>query len=90
MDDNQESRSQSICCLFFNLFHFSLDNPLQQQAETMLSSEKLAVAVQLAKMDIRKLKTMLSSNDQGITVIVTCNIELLYFTMNLSVVTNVK
>jgi len=40
------------------------NNPLQQQAETMLSSEKLAVAVQLAKMDIRKLKTMLSSNDQ--------------------------
>ena len=44
---------------FIMIIFVSLD-PFQRQAETMLSSERLAVAVQLAKLDIRKLKTMLN------------------------------
>ena len=44
---------------FIMIIFVSLD-PFQRQAETMLSSERLAMAVQLAKLDIRKLKTMLN------------------------------
>ena len=44
---------------FIMIIFVSLD-PFQRQAETMLSSERLAMAVQLAKLDIKKLKTMLN------------------------------